>query len=124
MSAARAWLLLGAVNGLVAVAAGAYGRHRLEGSGEGSIDAFLVGVDYQMWHALALLATAWLADRWPESKAVSVAGGAFALGIVLFSGTLYGLGVTGEVVEGAAPAGAVALMVGWAALAFAALGRR
>lgn len=122
MSAARAWLLVAALNGLAAVVAGAYGWHAVDDDGYGSRDIFQVGVDYQMWHALALLAVAWLAERRPGSIAVRVAGWSFALGIVLFSGPLYVLGVSGLLLaQGVAPAGGVLLMTGWAALAWAAV---
>lgn len=118
----RPWLLLAGLNGLVAVAAGAYGWHRLAVSEAAMRDIFRVGVDYQMWHAMALLGVAWLAERRPLQA--RIAGWAFSLGIVLFSGTLYVLGLTGEVpLSGAAPIGGVMLMVGWAALAWGALVR-
>ena len=71
----RLWLFLGAVNGFAAVAAGAYGWHSLEVSDTGLRDIFAIGVRYQMWHALALLAVAWLASRGdgPAAKAVAMA---------------------------------------------------
>jgi len=123
----RLWLFLGALNGFLAVVAGAYGWHGLEVTDTGFRDIFLTGVQYQMWHALALLAVAWLASRpaAPGATAVHVAGWAFTIGIVLFSGSLYALGLTGSVlVHGAAPAGGVSLFVGWAALMWAAVARR
>ncbi len=118
------WLFLGAVNGLVAVAAGAYGWHSLAGD-DGARKMFEIGVQYQMGHALALLAVAWLATRLQGRGRVPVhvAGGAFTLGIILFSGTLYAFGLTGLVpVEGAAPAGGMLLMIGWLALMWIAVG--
>jgi len=83
------WLVLGAVNGLIAVAAGAYGWHRLGGD-PGAREMFEIAAYYQMFHGLALLAVAWLVDRGGRAaRAAHVAGAAFTLGIVLFSGTLY-----------------------------------
>ncbi len=124
MNATRRWLFLAALNGLVAVAAGAYGWHSLEVSDTGLSDIFAIGVQYQMWHALALFAVAWLASRRQRPAiAVAVAGWAFVAGIVLFSGSLYAFGIIGSVVVPyAAPAGGIFLMAGWAALIRAAFG--
>ena len=116
------WLAIGALNGLIAVGAGAYGHHALAAVDPYFRDSFATGVDYQMWHALALLAVAWLADRQPGRYAVGIAGGCFTLGILLFSGSLYHLGLTQvTLVVGAAPVGGMLLMAGWAALVWAAL---
>lgn len=120
----RPWLLLGAFNGLMAVIAGAYGAHRLAVADSGLGDVFHTGVTYQMWHALALLGVGWVVPAtagWRRRLAM-VAGAAFTAGIVLFSGSLYALALRGEVViEGAAPAGGLLLMAGWALLAAVAL---
>lgn len=124
----KTWLFLGAVNGLSAVAAGAYGWHSLAAD-DGARTIFSMGVDYQMWHALALIAVAWLASvnggrsvSRSVRLAVPLAGWAFTIGIVLFSGTLYAFGVTGSIpLNGAAPVGGIFLMTGWAALAWVAI---
>jgi len=109
------WLLLGGLFGASGVGAGAYGWHSL-GESDATREIFMMGVAYQMWHALALLAVAWLASR-PENEgawAPTLAGICFSLGMVLFSGTLYGFAVTGVVpVDGAAPVGGWLLMGGW-----------
>jgi len=123
----RLWLFLAALNGLLAVAAGAYGSHGLAVTESARRDAFMTGVQYHMWHALALFAVAWLASRpqAPGAAAVRVAGWAFTAGIVLFSGTLYALGLTGSApVPGAAPAGGLSFFVGWSALIWVALARK
>lgn len=110
------WVFLGALNGLIAVAAGAYGRH-------GPFDdyareMFAIASQYQINHALALMAVAWLAawserDRW----LVTAAGTAFALGIVLFCGSLYWFAILGTLpFAGSAPSGGVFLMLGWLAV--------
>ncbi|MAE44494.1 MAG: hypothetical protein CMF63_05865 [Magnetovibrio sp.] len=131
----RIWLFLGGLNGLLAVAAGAYGWHWLEVSNPVIRDTFLMGSDYQMWHALALLAVAWLASRRTAESgesgrqgsgaiAIRIAGLAFAIGIVLFSGSLYAIGLIGTIPDiNAAPAGGVCLIIGWAALIWAAVVR-
>jgi uncharacterized membrane protein YgdD (TMEM256/DUF423 family) len=111
------------LNGLVAVAAGAYGWHALGGD-DGARTMFEIGVQYQMAHALALLAVAWLASREEGRRRIPVhiAGAAFTLGSILFSGTLYAFGLTGLVsIEGAAPAGGFLLMIGWLALMWTAV---
>ncbi len=123
----QSWLFLAALNGLLAVAAGAYGSHALVAAESAHRDIFMTAVQYHMWHALALFAVAWLASRRdaPGATAVRVAGWAFTAGIVLFSGSLYALGVTGSVpVPGAAPAGGLSFFVGWAALIWAAVARK
>jgi uncharacterized membrane protein YgdD (TMEM256/DUF423 family) len=80
---------------------------------------FKTGAEYQMIHALALLAVSTLLARRP-SRAAQVAGTAFLLGIVLFSGSLYTLTLTGVTQWGAVtPLGGVLFLVGWAALALA-----
>ena len=112
------WLFFGGLNGLIAVAAGAYGWHALAGD-DGARKMFEIGAQYQMAHALALVAVAWLASTRSGRALVPVhlAGAAFTLGIVLFSGTLYAFGLFAVVpVEGAAPVGGFLLMTGWLAL--------
>lgn len=125
----KAWVVLGALNGLVAVAAGAYAAHWLKAAEPVLVAAFKTGVEYQMGHALALLATAWMAEKRETGAgnpwAARAAGLCFALGIVLFSGTLYVFGTTGFVpVRGTAPAGGTLLMLGWLLLALSPIGGR
>ena len=92
------WLAAAAVSGLVGVAAGAFGAHGLEGRASAEeLAAFETGARYQMYHALALFAVAWLADKQPDATSVMVAGWAFVAGTVLFSGSLYVLG--GQVIR-------------------------
>ena len=125
----KAWVSLGALNGLCATAAGAYAKHGLNAPEPVLADAFATGVEYQAWHALALLAVAWLAERAERAGEkpwlAHAAGLAFVLGIALFSGTLYVFGAGGAVwMSGAAPAGGVLLMTGWALLALSPIGGR
>lgn len=110
-------IILAGLNGVVGVAAGAYGRH-------GLIDPyprelFAIAVQYQVWHALVLLALGWLAQQ-SEARWLSVAGfaaAAFTLGILLFSGTLYAFALSGDLpAAGMAPVGGFLLMAGWASL--------
>ncbi len=111
----RLWLFLGALNGLFGVIAGAYGWHLLKAD-DGPRQIFMMGVDFQMWHALALFGVAWLAERRHRGRPLmlNLAGWSFTLGIVLFSGTLYAFGARGAVpVHYAAPIGGLWLILGW-----------
>jgi len=118
----RTFLLAGAVAAFVAVGFGAFGAHGLRGRlTPDMLAVFETGVRYHMYHALALLLTAALVPR-IEGKAIVAAGWLFVAGIVLFSGSLYLLAVTGVTVLGAiTPIGGVAFLAGWALLAIAAL---
>jgi uncharacterized membrane protein YgdD (TMEM256/DUF423 family) len=83
---------------------------------------FETGVRYHMYHALAILAVAWVAERLQAERLVVASGWLFLLGIVLFSGSLYLLSLTGARTLGAVtPFGGVAFLLGWACLVFAAL---
>ena len=118
----RLFFGLGALFGLVGVAAGAFGAHALRDRlAPDLLAVFEVGVRYQLVHALALLATAWAAGRWPGGG-THAAGWLFVAGTVVFSGSLYLLALTGQRWLGAVtPLGGLALLAGWASLAWAAL---
>lgn len=118
----RVFVALGAVFGFLGVAAGAFGAHALksrfaERSDRGA--SWQTAAQYQLFHALALLATAWAAGRWGGTA--GVAGWLFVTGIVLFSGSLYLLAVTGRRAWGAVtPIGGLCFLAGWLLLALAA----
>jgi uncharacterized membrane protein YgdD (TMEM256/DUF423 family) len=116
----RAWLICGAINAFISVAAGAFAAHGLKSTlSPYSLDVFHKGAQYQMYHALALLVVAWLA-RDSASPWVDGAGYAFTVGIVLFSGSLYVLALTGVTALGAiTPFGGVGFLAGWVMLAIA-----
>lgn len=118
----KLFVVLGALFGGLGVAAGAFGAHALRARLDPRmLEVFETGVRYQMFHALALLAAAWLWQQ-THSTAAQVAGWAFVCGILLFSGSLYALALTGVRGLGAiTPIGGVAFIIGWAALAMAAL---
>jgi uncharacterized membrane protein YgdD (TMEM256/DUF423 family) len=120
------WLAVAAISGFVAVAAGAFGAHGLEGKvGAAELAAFETGARYQMYHALALIAVAWLASRGRAPRTVSVAGWAFVIGTLLFSGSLYVLGITGSrALVWFTPLGGLGFLLGWGALFWAALRSR
>ncbi len=112
------WFFIAALNGFSAVAAGAYGWHVLAADDAGR-QLFMIGSEYQMWHALALFIVAWAAGEVKAGRTglVHLAGMSFTIGIVLFSGSLYVFGITGVMpAEGATPVGGIALLTGWAML--------
>src|SRR6266496_6024933 len=105
----RTFLLAGAVAGFVAVAFGAFGAHGLRGRlSPEMLAVFETAVRYQMYHAFALLITALALARF-DGWLIRTAGWLFTAGIVLFSGSLYGLALTGVTGLGAiTPIGGVA----------------
>jgi uncharacterized membrane protein YgdD (TMEM256/DUF423 family) len=119
------WLRIAAINGILAVVGGAFAAHFLRDQlNPQALATFETGVRYHMYHALALLPVA-LTRRHSHARAIPVAGGCFTIGIVLFSGSLYGLALTGLNWLGAiTPFGGVALLLGWLALACVPLRRR
>lgn len=114
------WLLHAGMSGFIAVAAGAFAAHGLkERLSPENLQVFETAARYQMYHALALLAVAWLASTAP-SRAATVAGWGFVAGTILFSGSLYALVLTGTRWLGAiTPIGGVAFLIGWVAMAVA-----
>jgi uncharacterized membrane protein YgdD (TMEM256/DUF423 family) len=118
----RTFLLVGSVAAFLAVALGAFGAHGLRGRLSPEMLAiFQTGVQYQMYHALALLATGLMMAR-VSGWLIQTAGWCFAAGIVIFSGSLYALALTGVTILGAiTPIGGLAFLAGWACLAFAAI---
>ncbi len=117
----RIFLMLGGISGFLAVAAGAFGGHALKERLEPEMLAiFEVAARYHMFHALALLATAWACTRWPGPW-TSAAGWCFAGGTLIFCGSLYILSLTGTRWLGAVtPLGGLAFMAGWLCLTWAA----
>lgn len=115
---ARLWLALAAIYGFLGVALGAFGAHALRGRlGEDLLAVYRTGVDYQLHHTLALLAVGVLAQLRP-APLLHYAGLCFALGILLFSGSLYGLALTGIRAFGPiTPLGGLLFLAGWALLA-------
>ena len=116
----RFFFVAGSLLAFFAVVLGAFAAHGLRTRlTPDMFNIFEVGVRYHMYHALALLAVAWAASRWPDSKA-HLAGWAFIVGIVIFSGSLYVLSVSGIRWLGAiTPLGGVAFLVGWILLIWA-----
>ena len=116
------FLTIAAIFGGLSVAGGAFGAHALrEKISERSLEIFDTGAHYQMYHALALLLVAMLMSRLENPPTtLLVSGWLFIIGVVIFSGSLYALSLTGIKSLGAvAPLGGLALILGWAALAVA-----
>jgi uncharacterized membrane protein YgdD (TMEM256/DUF423 family) len=139
--AGNRWLILGAVFGGLSVGLGAFAAHGLDKvfvekysgmerdvAGERVplarkfLNDFKTGAEYQMYHSLALIAVGLIAQR-RASRFLCLAGGSFTLGIVLFSGSLYALTLTGVTKWGmVTPVGGVAFLVGWTSLAIGCFG--
>ncbi|HUG98505.1 MAG TPA: DUF423 domain-containing protein [Gammaproteobacteria bacterium] len=117
----KIFVLMGAIFGGLGVAAGAFGAHALRSQLEPRmLEVFETAARYQMYHALALFAAAWILQQ-SQAPAAQVAGWAFVAGILLFSGSLYAMAFTGVRGLGAiTPIGGAAFLVGWVALAVAA----
>lgn len=113
----RAWLLLAAFFAFTGVGMGAFAAHALKSQLSPEYLAVLqTGVHYQMLHALALLGLALLARQLP-GRLLWVAGNLFVLGIVLFSGSLYALTLSGVSALGMiTPLGGLAFLAGWLCL--------
>jgi uncharacterized membrane protein YgdD (TMEM256/DUF423 family) len=113
---------LGAVFGGLAVALGAFGAHALQSRVPADrLAIFETGVRYQMYHALALIAVAAVIAWGGRTALATYAGWAFVAGIVIFSGSLYALVLTGVRAWGAVtPLGGLAFLAGWVLLALAA----
>jgi len=113
------FLLVGALAGLTGVLLGAFGAHGLrESLSPAMLTIYKTGVDYQMWHALALMGVALILRYNPDEKSLIRAGWFFLLGIVFFSGSLYMLACFNMKWLGmVTPVGGVFFIVGWVLLA-------
>lgn len=118
----KTFLWIGALAAFIGVALGAFGAHGLRGRlSPESLNVFETGVRYQMYHAFGIFIVAIALTRFGGSM-VRTAGWLFTLGIVVFSGSLYALALTGVRTFGAiTPIGGLAFLAGWALLAWAAL---
>jgi len=116
-------LVMGALAGLLAVMAGAFGAHGLRHVvSERGLEVFQTAVSYQMYHALILVAASLMPALGLSRRLLGVACGFWLAGIVLFSGSLYLLVLSGHHWLGpVTPVGGVCFMIGWALLVAAAL---
>jgi uncharacterized membrane protein YgdD (TMEM256/DUF423 family) len=120
---AKTFVFLGSISALLAVAMGAFGahalRHRLTAD---MLAVYQTGVQYHLFHALGLVAVGLLAQWMPQSGYLKWSGWLMLAGIVLFSGSLYTLAMSGIRGVGAmTPFGGAAFLVAWALMALAAV---
>ena len=111
----RSTIIAGALTGAIAVMLGAFGAHGLKPMllESGRWETFNLAVEYQFYHALALLATGLISLHF-NSRKFSYAAICFIVGIVLFSGSLYVLSVLNKPMMGAVtPFGGVGFILGW-----------
>lgn len=112
------FLVLASINGFLAVSLGAFAAHGLKNAlSEDLLNIFQTGVQYHMYHTLALLAVGVLSLYFPTQTGLRIAGFLFLAGIIIFSGSLYVLALTGIRWLGAiTPLGGIAFLAGWALL--------
>jgi uncharacterized membrane protein YgdD (TMEM256/DUF423 family) len=116
----RTFAVAGALLAFAAVALGAFGTHALaDRLSPSDMEIFETAVRYHLAHAVGLLGVAWAWSRWPVGG-VAMSGWLIMAGILIFSGSLYLLVLTDTRWLGAVtPVGGVALLLGWASLAWA-----
>jgi uncharacterized membrane protein YgdD (TMEM256/DUF423 family) len=121
----RTFLLIGSVLGFLGVAFGAFGAHALKARlAPEALAVFETGVRYQMYHVFALLIVAAAIGRLGSARLLTISGWSFIGGILLFSGSLYALTLTGVGAFGPiTPIGGVLFLLGWACLAIFAAAR-
>lgn len=114
----RATLAFAGLSGVVAIALGAWMAHGATAVVDPhSLEWVRTGVQYQAWHTVALVGVAVLMAVRP-GRFLGAAAAAFAVGVLLFSGSLYGLALTGaRTFAYITPVGGVALIAGWLLLA-------
>ena len=122
----RTFLGIGALLGFLGVTLGAFGAHALRTRlSPDMLAVFETGVRYQMYHVFAILIVASAIGSVGNARLLVIAGWAFVAGIVLFSGSLYALALTGARGLGAVtPFGGLLFLVGWAVLAVFAVLRK
>lgn len=115
---AQLTLVLGALGGMLSVVFGAFGAHALKDRLDAySLGVFETAVQYQFYHSLALLIVAALMIQLPASSLLRSSSLLFVMGIVVFSGSLYALSLTGVRWLGAiTPLGGLAFIAGWVCL--------
>src|SRR5690625_1785033 len=112
--------IIGAINGFLAVALGAFGAHGLEGKvSESALKTWEKAVHYQMFHTVSILLTG-IALLKIQSSALVWAGWTFFIGIILFSGSLYFYSTTGiRSLAMITPFGGIAFLIGWILFGYA-----
>ncbi|WP_281885534.1 DUF423 domain-containing protein [Paenibacillus sp. YYML68] len=118
----RTFVGLGAICAFLSVAIGAFGAHALKAKlGADMLANYQTGVQYQMMHALGLLAVGLASAYIKDSRLLRLSGWFMLGGIIIFSGSLYTLSITGMKVLGAiTPIGGLCFLTAWLLLAVAA----
>jgi uncharacterized membrane protein YgdD (TMEM256/DUF423 family) len=116
---AKLFITLASISAMLAVAFGAFGAHGLKSRlDDYALGVFQTAVQYHFYHSLALLAVGVIALNQPQTAMLKSSGWLFLIGIVVFSGSLYALSITGVRWLGAiTPLGGLAFIAGWACLA-------
>lgn len=120
---AKYFIFLGSINAFLAVGLGAFGAHGLKSRiSPEMLEIYQTGVQYHIFHALGLILIGIIAHWLSESNLILWSGALILAGIVVFSGSLYILSITGIRSFGAVtPIGGVTFLAGWILMAFAAL---
>jgi uncharacterized membrane protein YgdD (TMEM256/DUF423 family) len=118
---AKWFVIIGATSGFLSVVFGAFGSHGLSDKlSEHFMQIYQTGVQYQMYHSLSLLLIGILATQWPNSTKLRWSAYLMIVGIILFSGSLYALSLTGITWLGViTPLGGIAFLLGWFLLGLA-----
>ena len=116
---AQLFITLASLSGMLAVVFGAFGAHALKGKlDDQALKVFETAVQYHFYHTFALLVVGVIALNQPQTVLLKSSGWSFVIGILVFSGSLYLLSLTGVRWLGAiTPLGGLALIAGWACLA-------
>ena len=116
---AKLFITLASLSGMLAVVFGAFGAHALKGKlDDQALKIFETAVQYHFYHTFALLVVGVIALNQPQTVLLKSSGWLFVIGILVFSGSLYLLSLTGVRWLGAiTPLGGLALIAGWACLA-------
>lgn len=120
---ARLCVLAGAIALALGVGLGAFGAHAIKGRiGTDSFAIYQTAVQYHFWHALGLLGVGILMAQWPDEQLLAWSAWLLIAGLILFSGSLYALAITGATWLGAiTPLGGSAFIAAWLIVAWAAL---
>lgn len=119
---ARIFLVCAALAAALAVVAGAFGAHGLQGRlAPGLLSAYSTAVEYHFYHALGLLAVGVLAERFPHVRPIAWAGWLMLIGMLLFSGSLYAMALSGARLGMLTPFGGLAFILAWVLLAYGVL---
>lgn len=122
---ARLCIVVGAIALAAGVGLGAFGAHLIKGRiGAGSFSVYQTAVQYHFWHALGILSVGILMVQWPGAQLLAWSAWLLIAGLILFSGSLYALALTGATWLGAlTPIGGTAFIAAWLIVAWAALKR-